>query len=119
MKIWQPSDGSGTRPNRRALPRGTEPDHYHIIYGGIPRYRVGYPTQRDAYAELRRLGLASEPHTEWYDDGRVGIETRIHGRTGLHWVELEVAGCVRRACAPSRMATVPGTPVVELLNLED
>jgi hypothetical protein len=83
-----------------------EPDHYHIIYAGIPRRRVAYATQKEAYQELKRLGDAAEPNVEWYEDGRVSIETRIHDRTGLHWVELEVAGCVGKQCTPKRLAAL-------------
>ena len=77
-----------------------EPNHWHILYAGIPRFSIGYRTQKEAFAEIHRLGQESEPNTEWYEDGRVGIETAIHGRVGLYWVELEVAGCIKHGCEP-------------------
>jgi hypothetical protein len=126
MQIWQPGQSdSSNRKNRRVLPRGIEPNHFHIIYTSLTdntqviRYRVAYKTQRDAYAELKRLGDAAEPNTEWGDDGRIRFETRMHGRTGLFWIEAEVAGCVRRACSPDRVAGGHLVGVIDILKLED
>lgn len=122
MQIWQPNMQRVKTPSKRVLPRGTEPDHYHIIYSirnvSIPWYKIAYRTMKEAFTEVKRLGDASEPNTEWYDDGRVAVEKRIRGRTGLYWVELEVAGCIRNRCRPRDSAGVDNTPVSELLVLD-
>jgi len=74
------------------------PNHYHIIYQAVPDFNRIYETQRDAMKEVFRLGTLAEPNVEWLEDGRVRIETKLHGRSGFHWIELEVAGCIKRAC---------------------
>jgi len=114
-ELWLPRqnfDAPNSKQHRahRALPRGTEPNHYHIIYTNLTegtqliRYKVAYKKQRDAYTELKRLGDAAEPNTEWGDDGRIRFETAMHERPGLFFFEAEVAGCIRRACNPDCVA---------------
>jgi hypothetical protein len=80
------------------------PEHYHIIYHvpaddiSIPRWDTLYSTLKEANEYVRDLGQKAEPNVEWYEDGRVGIETPMHGRSGLFWIVLEVAACIRSAC---------------------
>jgi hypothetical protein len=84
-------------------PRNT-PEHYHIIYHvpreniAIPYYKEPFATQHDVYKRMQEMGLDSEPNTEWYEEGLVGIESTLHGRSGLWWIILEPARCVRSAC---------------------
>lgn len=84
--------------------------HWHVIYHvpaenvSIPHFRIGFSTQRDALQYIKSLGDQSEPRTEWYDDGKVGIETAMPGRSGLWWILLEVAGCVAQGCTPEMTA---------------
>jgi len=86
-----------------ARPQPT-PEHYHILYHVpsenvvIPHYGEVFATQREVYLRMQEMGLASEPNTEWYDEGLVGIETTLHGRSGLWWLILEPARCVRSQC---------------------
>jgi hypothetical protein len=87
------------RPFRRPTP-----EHYHIIYHvpsenlAIPYYKQVFATQREVYERLQEMALESEPNTEWYEEGLVGIETTLHGRAGLWWLLLEPACCIRSAC---------------------
>jgi hypothetical protein len=74
------------------------PNHFHIVYQAVPHFARIFETQRNAMMEMFRLGTLAEPNTEWLEDGRVRIETKLQGRSGYHWIELEVAGCVKRAC---------------------
>ncbi len=74
------------------------PEHWHVTYEGVPDFKRIFLKSSDAYWEVKLLGEKSEPNTEWYEDGRVMIETRLHDRTGLHKVILEVVACTRRAC---------------------
>lgn len=88
---------------KQPRPRNT-PEHYHIIYHvpsenlAIPYYKEVFASQQEVYTRLQEKGLESEPNTEWYEEGLVGIETTIHGRTGLWWILLEPARCIRSAC---------------------
>jgi hypothetical protein len=66
----------------------------------IPYFKEVFGTAREAYARVKEMGEGSEPQTEWYENGLVGIETRLHGRAGLWWIVLEVSRCVRSACRP-------------------
>lgn len=90
-----------------------KPAHYHIIYHVlsenlvIPHFRVAFRTQKAAMLRLWELGRESEPQTEWYDNGMVGIETPMPGRAGLWWIQLEVAGCVAQGCHPEEMIREP------------
>lgn len=83
------------------------PEHYHIIYHvpkeglSIPHWQTPYIEAHDAWEEMKRVGQLSEPNTEWYEDGQVGIETTMHDRTGLFWVILQAAACIRSTCAPA------------------
>lgn len=80
------------------------PEHYHIIYHvpsenlAIPYFQEIFATQHDVYERMQQMGLESEPNTEWYEEGLIGIETTLHGRTGLWWMLLEPARCIRSAC---------------------
>jgi hypothetical protein len=82
------------------------PEHFHIAYHlpsdniVIPYFAEVFATQKDAYSRVKDLGDEAEPETEWYENGLVGIETPIHGRSGLWWVVLEVTRCVRSGCRP-------------------
>lgn len=91
---------AGLVPNRRP----PTPEHYHLIYHvpsenlAIPYYAEVFATAREAYERMHQMGLESEPNTEWYDEGLIGIETTVHGRTGLWWLLIEPARCIRSAC---------------------
>lgn len=84
-------------------PKNT-PEHYHIIYHvpsenlAIPYYTEIFATQHEVYTRMQQRGLESEPNTEWYEEGLVGIESTLHGRAGLWWLLLEPARCIRSAC---------------------
>lgn len=108
---------------RHVLARPTPtPEHFHIIYHvpsenlAIPHYGDLFATQREVYERMHEMGLESEPNTEWYEEGLVGIETTLHNRTGLWWVILEAARCIRSQCRPNlpknfgkrRLMLVPG-----------
>jgi len=79
-------------------------EHYHLIYTvpkddvSIPDFTRLYVTSKEAYEKVWEMGQAAEPNVEWGEDGRVGLETRLHGRADLWWVVLEVAACIRSAC---------------------
>ncbi len=81
--------------------------HYHVIYHvpaegvSIPHWKMCFLTPNAVREHIAELGQKAEPNTEWYEDGQVGIETSLHGRTGLWWVILQAAGCDRSTCAPS------------------
>lgn len=78
------------------------PEHYHLCYTydgmAFPHLALAFPSTRSAYVEIARLGTESEPNTEWYDDGRIMIETTIHGRSGLFRLILHVAACMNKQC---------------------
>lgn len=80
------------------------PEHYHIIYHvpkdsiSLPHWAQVFVTLQQAREYVQDLGRKSEPNTEWYENGQVGIETTMHGREGLWWINLEVAACVRAPC---------------------
>lgn len=83
------------------------PEHYHIIYSvpaegvAIPYMAEVFMEEKEVYARIKEMGDASEPNTEWYDDGSAQIETRLHGRTGMWRVILEPTRCIRRSCRPN------------------
>lgn len=80
------------------------PEHYHLVYNipkdnvSIPHFADVYVTAREAYEKIYQLGMAAQPNAEFYDDGLVGIETRLHGRADLWWIILEVAACIKAQC---------------------
>ena len=78
------------------------PEHYHVVYQyedrAVVHFAAVYPSVRTAYLEVKRLGDEAEPNTEWYDDGRVMIETPIHGQSGLHRIVLRVTACMNTNC---------------------
>jgi len=98
-------EGSGLGPYGNLRPAPT-PEHHHIVYhvvsgdepASVPYYKEAWMNVRDAYVRVAEMGRESEPNTEWYDDGRVQIETTVHGRTGLYRILLEVVRCVRTQC---------------------
>ena len=89
----------GSRPART-------PEHFHISYHVpadnivIPYYPEIYVTAREAYVRVHAMGQEAEPQTEWYENGLVGIETSLNGRSGHWWIVLEVTRCVRSGCRP-------------------
>jgi hypothetical protein len=101
QRRFQTLGGLNTEPGLIAPPR---PSHYHIAYELPAEQRLvvhftkGYDTQRQAYAAVHAMGEASEPQTEWYEDGRVMIETTLHGRSGLFRIILRVAACINKKC---------------------
>lgn len=92
--------------NGLIVPAGAQPspEHYHLVYNvpkegvSIPHYADVYVTSREAYGKIWEIAQQAEPNVEYSDDGRVGLETRLHGRADLWWVVLEVAACIRSAC---------------------
>jgi hypothetical protein len=83
------------------------PEHYHHIYSipgdgiSMPRWAVAYLDVTDARKAMQEIAQQAEPNVEWYEDGRIGLEMAMAERTGLFWVILEVAACVRSTCAPT------------------
>lgn len=78
-------------------------EHYHVIYHvkddvSVPDFKRVYVSSREAYEYVHDMAQPAEPNVEWYEDGRVGFETRLHGRADLWWVVLEVAACIRSEC---------------------
>lgn len=114
----------GAREDGLILPKAMpSPEHYHIVYNvpkeniSVPHWAKVYVDAKEAYQQVYDLGKQAEPNTEWYgDDGVVGIETRLHGRTDLWWVVLEVAACIRSSCLSTvareqqkrRLILIPG-----------
>lgn len=94
--------GGGGILTPRAQP---SPEHHHIIYHvpkeglSIPHFEEVFLDSKSAYQRLKETADKSNGNCEFYDDGRVGVETRLHGRTDLWWVILEVAACIRSSCA--------------------
>jgi hypothetical protein len=100
------------------------PEHYHIAYHVpadnivIPYFQEVFETSHAVYARLKEMGQEAEPRTEWYDNGLVGIETTLAGRSGSWWVVLEACRCVRSSCRPflskslrkKQMLIVPDLP---------
>lgn len=82
------------------------PEHYHLLYHSvkddvtIPYWDKVFLSHTEAYEEVARVGKEAEPNCEWYEDGRVAIETTLHDRSGLWWIILEPAACMRGHCAP-------------------
>ena len=80
-------------------------EHFHLIYHvpkdnlAIPYYNEFFATDHDARERMHAMALEAAPNSEWYEEGLVGIETTIHGRSGLYWLLLEPARCIRSACA--------------------
>lgn len=101
QRRFQTLGGMNSEPGLVQVPR---PSHYHIAYELpaeqrlVVHFQQRYDTQRQAYAEVHRMGMESEPQTEWYDDGRVMIETTLHGRSGLFRIVLRVAACINKKC---------------------
>jgi hypothetical protein len=102
-RIEEQGLGSLWLPEKYRQPEPAE-EHYHVVYAvpkdnlRIPGFGEVFMTARDCYARIKEMGDAGEPQTEWYDDGRVGIETTLHGRVGLWWIEMEVAPCIASKC---------------------
>lgn len=92
---------SGTHPVSKAQP---SPEHYHVVYT-VPKEEVDVPhfaeihwSSKSAYQKIFDMAQQAEPNTEWYDDGSVAFETRLHGRADLWWLRLSVAACIRSSC---------------------
>jgi hypothetical protein len=88
------------------IPEGaTTSEHYHLLFTlpklevTVPDYGRLYASQRLAFLALKELGEQAEPRVEWFDDGHIRFETRVHGMTGLHWMIGEVALCKRLICS--------------------
>jgi hypothetical protein len=104
------------------LPRAQpSPEHYHVIYHvkndvSVPDFRRVYISSREVYEYIHDLAQQAEPNVEWYEDGKVGFETRLHGRADLWWVVLEAAACIRNECTKTleranlkrRLVLLPG-----------
>lgn len=82
----------------------SSPEHYHLTFqvageeAVIPHFGTTYQTQRAAFAAVKEFGDNAEPNTEWGEDGRILIETRLQGRTGLFRLIIGVMGCIATKC---------------------
>lgn len=100
------------------------PEHFHIAYHVpadnivIPYFAEVFVTQKDAYLRVKDLGEETEPETEWYENGLVGIETTLPGRAGLWWIVLEVTRCVRSGCRQFLPTTLKRRQMMILPNAE-
>lgn len=80
------------------------PEHYHIVYNipkenlSIPRFSERFDIIKPAYQAIFDLAKEAEPNVEYYNDGTIGLEMRMKGRTGTMWVVLEVGVCLRANC---------------------
>lgn len=101
FKLLQSLSPKGPAPRIQAEP---SPEHYHLIYNvpkdgiSIPHFQELYVTSREGYQKIHEMAREAEPNVEWYEDGQVGFETRLHGRTDQWWIVLEVAACIRSTC---------------------
>jgi hypothetical protein len=108
MKRLEGGTVGEAQANGLILPPGpraqASPEHYHLVYNvpkenlSIPHFAIAYVTAREAYQRMYSLGMEAAPNSEFYDDGQVGIETRLHGRADLWWIVLEVAACIKSQC---------------------
>jgi hypothetical protein len=86
----------------------TSSEHYHLLYtvpkleAVVPDYERRYPSQRLAFLALKEIGDQAEPRVEWFDDGHIEFESRVHGMTGLHWMTAEIALCKRLICSTGK-----------------
>lgn len=87
------------------LPRAQpSPEHYHLVYNvpkdeiSVPNFSKVYITSKEAYQEVFDLGMRAQPNAEFYENGTVGMETRLHGRADLWWIVVEVAACIKTQC---------------------
>lgn len=93
------SEGGLITPQAQA-----SPEHYHLLYTvpklnlQIPSFASLYVTSREAYEKIQELAQEAEPNVEYYDEGPVGMEMRLHDRIQLWWVVIEVAACIKSAC---------------------
>lgn len=78
------------------------PEHYHLTYScegtEVPHFAVAFTRQREAYLEILRMAHEAGPNVEFYEDGRVMLETHLAGRTGLYRVVIGVAACLSTRC---------------------
>ena len=80
------------------------PEHYHLIYFH-PRtdtmstdWETRYDTSSGAFHALKDIAQNAEPNVEYYEDGQIGFETRVHGMLGQHWMIAAVGMCTRKNC---------------------
>lgn len=96
-------------------PRPLPPEHYHLVYFHTRSdtistdWETRYDRQRDAFGALQALATKAEPNVEYYEDGQIGFETRLHGMLGQHWMVAAVGMCTRRNCVSTR-------PIIEILT---
>jgi hypothetical protein len=96
-------------------PQSLPLEHYHLIYAHpkseviTANYEQRFDTSTAAFAALKDLGLKAEPNVEWYEDGQIGFETRVHGMLGLHWMIAAVGICKRANCVREK-------PVIEVIT---
>lgn len=93
------------RMNEEAVPRiqraFLSPEHYHIGYQIVGQdtvavnFKERFEKGRDAYARLKEIGDEGEPNTEWYDNGQIRTEMRMHDRAGTFQVLLSVMPCLK------------------------
>jgi hypothetical protein len=83
------------------------PEHFHAIYNipaeglSLPHWRQVYLNRHEAREAIAEIARQGEPNVEWYEDGQVGVEMRMPDRTGLFWIILEIAACIRSQCVAS------------------
>jgi hypothetical protein len=97
-----------------SLPRQwvPSPEHYHLIYHvpkdsvSVPDFKRRFEKSKPAYQAIFDMAQQAEPNVEYYDDGTIGMEMRMHGRAGLTWVVMEVGACMRNGCGGKTPAPV-------------
>jgi hypothetical protein len=96
--------GDGATEDGLIVPRAMpSPEHYHLVYNvpkdelSIPHFADVYITAREAYQKIYDMGNRAK-FAEFYDDGTIGLETRLHGRADLWWIIVEVAACIKANC---------------------
>jgi len=96
-------------------PQPLLPEHYHLVYchpksGTISTdWDTRYDSQLGAFRSLKALAERAEPNVEYYEDGQVGFETRVHGMLGQHWMIAAVGLCTRQTCRGPR-------PLIEIIT---
>lgn len=100
-KLDPKARGDGKLVVPHAVP---SPEHYHLIYT-VPKIEQTFPSfdtrfhsSREAYEQIKKLADRAEPNVEYYDEGPVGMEVRLRGRTDAWWVLFDVAACLRSGC---------------------
>jgi len=102
---WKRLHDDEPREDGLIVPRATpSPEHYHVVFNipkddlSIPNFREIHISAQEGYQKIFDYAMAAQPNVEFYDEGIVGLEMRMPGRTDLWWVVLELAACVKASC---------------------